>query len=111
MVDKRRYSDRRQYLIKAVHARRKKIRQMAVEYKGGKCQLCDYDRCLDALEFHHYSSSQSKDFGISNKGYTRSWTRVKEELNKCILVCANYHREIHVTQAQLPRETAVETAG
>ena len=107
MVDKRRYSDRRQYLIKAVHARRKKIRQMAVEYKGGKCQLCDYDRCLDALEFHHYSPSQGKDFGISNKGYTRSWLRVKEELNKCILVCSNCHREVHVTQAQLPRETAV----
>ena len=48
----------------------------------------------DALEFHHLDPSQ-KDFGISSKGYTRSWDKVKEELDKCILVCSNCHREIH----------------
>lgn len=67
---------------------------MAVEYKGGKCSVCGYDRCADALEFHHLDPSQ-KDFGISSKGYTRSWDKVKEELDKCILVCSNCHREIH----------------
>ncbi|MCF7877727.1 MAG: hypothetical protein K9M14_05320 [Candidatus Omnitrophica bacterium] len=92
--DKRRYADRRQYLIAAVRKRRKKIRKMAVEYKGGKCERCGYNRCLEALEFHHADSS-GKDFSISSKGYTRSWKRVKEELDKCILFCANCHREIH----------------
>lgn len=92
--DTRTYSDRRQYLIQAVHKRRKKIRSMAVEYKGGKCEKCGYDRCMDALEFHHTDPAQ-KDFSISSKGYTRSWNTVVEELNKCIMVCANCHREIH----------------
>jgi len=104
-LEKRRYADRRQYLIRAVHKRRKKIRLMAVEYKGGKCSLCGYNKCIDALEFHHADSS-GKDVGISDKGYTRSWSKVKEELDKCVLVCANCHREIHA-QAQ-PR---VETRG
>jgi hypothetical protein len=97
-VDKRKYSDRRQYLIKAVHKRRKKIRQMAVEYKGGRCENCGYDRCIEALEFHHRESSH-KDFSISQKGYTRSWKKVRTELDKCKLLCANCHREVHVQNA------------
>ena len=92
--DTRVYSDRRDYLIDAVVKRRKKIKNMAIEYKGAKCMICGYNRCLEALEFHHSDSSE-KDFGISAKGYTRSWKKVKEELNKCQLVCANCHREIH----------------
>jgi len=96
--DKRKYSDRRQYLIKAVHARRKKIREMAVEYKGGKCESCGYDRCIEALEFHHNDLSK-KSFGISEKGYTKSWKEVMVELDKCILICANCHRELHAKLA------------
>lgn len=67
---------------------------MSIAYKGGKCQCCGYNKYVGALEFHHINSEE-KDFGISAKGYTRSWKRVKEELDKCILVCANCHREIH----------------
>ncbi len=109
MSDKRRYSDRREYLIQAVQKRRKKIRHMAIDYKGGKCQICGYDRCPEALEFHHLVKSE-KDFGISNKGYTRSWSRIKEELDKCVLLCSNCHREIH-SGLQLPREIVVEKSG
>ena len=97
-VDRRKYSDRRQYLIKAVHKRRRKIRQMAIEYKGGQCESCGYNCCTDALEFHHTNSS-GKDFSISDKGYTRSWNKVKEELDKCMLLCANCHRELHAKLA------------
>ena len=98
MADSRQYSDRRQYLIRAVHARRKKVRQKAVEYKGGKCEICGYDRCIDALEFHHRDLS-NKEFGISAKGYTRSWKKVVEELDKCLLICANCHRGLHAQLA------------
>jgi len=91
---KRTYKDRREYLIKAVRQRRKKVRQMAVEYKGGRCQNCGYARCAEALEFHHIENS-AKDFGISARGYTRSWLKIRQELDKCILLCANCHRELH----------------
>ena len=94
----RKYKDRKQYLIRAVHARRRKVRQMAVEYKGSKCEMCGYDRCIDALEFHHADPTK-KDFGISNKGYTRSWKKVQEELDKCMMICANCHRELHAKLA------------
>ncbi|OGI18574.1 MAG: hypothetical protein A3B68_02280 [Candidatus Melainabacteria bacterium RIFCSPHIGHO2_02_FULL_34_12] len=94
----RKYSDRRLYLIEAVRKRRKKIRLMAIEYKGGKCKLCGYNRCIEALEFHHTDPSK-KDFSISSRGHSRSWKRVKEELDKCTMLCANCHREIHTKLA------------
>ena len=94
MRDGRKYTDRREYLIKAVQKRRKKIRELAVEYLGGRCARCGYNRCVEAMEIHHLDSSD-KDFGISDKGYTRSWSRVREELQKCELLCANCHREAH----------------
>ncbi len=106
-IEKRRYSDRRQYLIRAVHARRKKVRQMAVEYKGGRCEICGYNRCIDALEFHHNDLSK-KNFGISEKGYTKSWKKVVEELAKCILICANCHRELHAKLAASCGNAGVE---
>jgi 5-methylcytosine-specific restriction endonuclease McrA len=109
MAEIRVYADRRSYLIDAVKKRRKKIRQMSIEYLGGRCSRCGYDQCGEALEFHHRVSSK-KDFGISSKGYTRSWKRVQEELDKCMLLCANCHREVHAG-LQLQRETAVEKLG
>jgi predicted HNH restriction endonuclease len=99
--DKRTYASRRAYLIGAVRRRRKVLRQRAIALKGGACQICGYARCAEALEFHHQEGS-SKDFGISAKGYTRSWERVRREVEKCILVCANCHRELHAGIAAFP---------
>ena len=94
MKEKRTYKDRAQYIKAAVSKRRKKIKQMAVEYKGGKCESCGYNKCIDALDFHHVNEKE-KEFGLSQSGLTRSWERTKKESDKCVLVCANCHREIH----------------
>lgn len=104
MADKRTYKDRAEYLIKAVAKRRKALKLQALDYKGGHCQVCDYYKCPAALEFHHLDPKQ-KDFGIGAKGHTRSWEKVKSELDKCILVCSNCHHEIHAGQVQLPSVT------
>ncbi len=80
-----------------VQKRRDKIKQMAVEYKGGKCERCQYDKCLSAMDFHHLDPNE-KDFGLAKNGHTRSWEKVKLELDKCILVCCRCHREIHEEQ-------------
>jgi 5-methylcytosine-specific restriction endonuclease McrA len=104
MTDKRKYADRREELIKAVAKRRRKIKLLSVQYKGGKCQICGYDKYVGALDLHHIDSSQ-KSFSIGNKGYTRSWEITRKELDKCILVCANCHREVEAGITQLPKET------
>ncbi len=94
MAEKRTYRDRAEYLKKAVAKRRRKLREQAVEYMGGKCQRCGYKTCIEALDFHHLDPRE-KEFGISASGMTRSWERIKTELNKCIMICANCHREEH----------------
>jgi 5-methylcytosine-specific restriction endonuclease McrA len=107
MAETRKYSDRREELIKAVAKRRRKIKALSIEYKGGKCQSCGYNKYAGALELHHLDATK-KSFGISDKGYTRSWDKVKAELDKCILLCANCHREVSAGILQLPHESVVE---
>lgn len=85
---------RKANVVIAVQKRRAKVKQMSLNYKGNKCSKCGYDTCTAALEFHHIDP-KNKEFSISAKGYTRSWDKVKEELDKCELVCANCHRELH----------------
>lgn len=84
----------------AVQKRRVKIKELAAQYKGGKCQICGYSRYIGALEFHHLNPNE-KDFGISARGYTRNLNSVKAELDKCICVCSNCHREIHAGLVQI----------
>lgn len=71
---------------------RKRTKIELVKYKGGSCVKCGYNKCINALQFHHLDPSE-KDFQISGKSY--SFERMKEEVDKCILVCANCHIEIH----------------
>ena len=78
----------------AVYKKRKKLKLDLVEYKGGKCEICGYNKCIAALEFHH-KNVKEKDFSISDTGYTRSLEKSKREVDKCMLVCSNCHREIH----------------
>ncbi|MCE9644128.1 HNH endonuclease [Candidatus Parcubacteria bacterium] len=102
MPEKRTYADRAEYLREAVKKRRKRLRLMAREHLGGKCMLCGYSRCLEALDFHH-RDPKKKDFGLSEGGITRSWEKTKKEIEKCALICANCHREVHAGITQLPR--------
>lgn len=80
---------------------------MAIEYKGGKCSVCGYKKYVGALEFHHLDEKNKK-FDLSTKGITRSWAKTKAELEKCVLVCANCHREIHGGLVQLSDESQIE---
>lgn len=86
--------ERKKNRVSSVTKRRRNVKKLAVEYKGGKCCKCGYDKCIGALEFHHLDPKE-KDFHLGKGGVTRSWKIIKLELDKCILVCSNCHREIH----------------
>lgn len=70
--------------------KRKKIE--LVKYKGGKCECCGYDKSVSVLQFHHLDLKE-KDFTIGGSSY--GFERLKKEVDKCIMVCANCHIEIH----------------
>lgn len=72
------------------------LKRQALEYKGGKCEICNYSKCVAALEFHHLDPKQ-KDFSISMVRHY-IFDKIKPELDKCMLVCSNCHREIHFEQ-------------
>jgi hypothetical protein len=80
--------------IHPVVAFRQRNKIKAIEYKGGKCIICGYCKAIRSMQFHHMDPDK-KDFGIGGNGSSFKWETVKLELDKCILVCANCHGEIH----------------
>jgi len=70
-----------------------------IEYKGGKCDRCllkfDQDNYF-LFDFHHLDPSiKDPNFGRIK---FQNWNRIKDEIDKCVLVCANCHRIIHYLQ-------------
>lgn len=75
-----------------VTRRKQKVKRLLVEEAGGCCAVCGYDRCIVNLHFHHVDPSE-KSFGLS-MGTTKSLATYREELEKCVLLCANCHGEV-----------------
>ncbi len=77
----------------SVTRRRKLVKEKLVKDFGGQCSICGYDKYVGALEFHHLIPAE-KGFGIAHRGLTKAYKTLLKEAEKCILVCANCHREI-----------------
>lgn len=89
----------RQCVTKQTIKRGRSLKGECVEYKGGKCQKCGYNKCQAALDFHH-RNPEEKDFAICKRyGCRKISDRMKKELDKCDLLCANCHREEHFNKA------------
>jgi hypothetical protein len=80
-----------------------------VDYKGGRCQICGYDRCLRALDFHHVDPT-TKRFNVAGS-HLRSCDVLRAELEKCVLVCSNCHNEIDVGAAHTTRSRKTDPTG
>ena len=72
---------------------RKRRKEDIVYVMGGCCQICGYNRAITALDLHHLNPAD-KEFGIGAI-LNKDWELMNSEIQKCILVCANCHREIH----------------
>lgn len=55
------------------------------------------------MVFHHPDPNQ-KDFGIAAGGNTRSFEKIKSEIDKCVLLCMICHAEIHFEEDEKQRE-------
>jgi len=83
-----------------VAERRRRVKEILVAEAGGACQLCGYDRCVRALEFHHVDPAR-KEFGVALRGVSRSLERARSEASKCVLLCSNCHVEVEAGLARL----------
>lgn len=72
---------------------RQNLKRRLLYVMGEKCCICGYNKCTSALEFHHLKPEE-KDFSIASNT-NLAYEKCAEEIKKCILVCANCHREIH----------------
>lgn len=73
---------------------RRRRKENLIKVCGGKCCLCGYNKTNSALEFHHIDANE-KSYGIAVNGTCHDLEKDLAEIQKCILVCANCHREIH----------------
>jgi hypothetical protein len=71
--------------------RRYRAKKAAVAYLGSKCNRCGWCGNIAGFDFHHRGD---KDFNIGNVA-NKSWEIIKQELDKCELLCANCHRIEH----------------
>ena len=73
--------------------RRRRVKEILVSEAGGSCRMCGYSRCLAALHFHHLDPDQKR-FSMGREGVTRSLAVMREEAERCLLLCANCHAEV-----------------
>ena len=78
-----------------IEAKRKTKRAAAINYKGGECEHCGYNKYSGALEFHHKDPSKKDPTGLRAFNLERLFS----EVDKCLLLCANCHREEHAKLA------------
>jgi hypothetical protein len=72
---------------------REALKRRMVAYKGGKCEACGYDMCVRALTFHHVNGADKRFTFAGN--HNRSWSVLRDELDKCVMLCQNCHNELH----------------
>ena len=90
------------YTIKGIDKKLKLI-----EIFGGKCEKCGYDKNIAAFDFHHIDSFiKSFEIKVQYLNY-KSDDEILEEALKCMLLCANCHRELHNPHMDITHVTRV----
>ena len=80
------------FVRERIRRRLKEKTEFINNYKLSKgCSVCGYNKCAKALVFHH---NGDKSFELSN-ARRYSIKNLKKEIDKCIVLCANCHAELH----------------
>jgi transcription elongation factor Elf1 len=81
--------------LQRINKRKLRIKKWLQKYKADRgCSKCGEQdpRCLD---FHHKRDNKNKGIAeLTHSGYSKE--KIKKEIRKCTLVCANCHRKIHL---------------
>jgi len=84
------------YCLKGIY---KKLQ--LIDIFGGKCEKCGYDKNISAFDFHH-KNPYEKNFEIKTQNLKcKKDDEILEEAMKCMLLCANCHRELHSPYSEI----------
>tara|TARA_Y100001963_G_C6510878_1_gene322074 strand:+ start:152 stop:538 length:387 start_codon:yes stop_codon:yes gene_type:complete len=86
-----------------VKDRKREIRKWFDDYKRQfSCEVCGFSgaECSWSLEFHHRDPSEKDNIIAYMVGNAYSKKRIKEEIEKCAVLCANHHRQLHYNERQ-----------
>lgn len=86
----------------AVKRWRQNSKERIIESMGGKCAICGYNKRGGAFDIHHIDPNEKEISFGSIRANPQSWNKIVEELRKCVLLCANCHREVHSGITELP---------
>ena len=102
------YVNNKDVVINRNKANRTSLQEWLSSYKQTlKCSICDetHPACLD---FHHL---KDKEFNIADAIRLRySIKRVKKEIEKCEVLCANCHRKLHWYESRTGRLVVKDAA-
>lgn len=86
----------------AVKRWRHTTKDTIIKALGGKCVICGYDKCREAIDLHHIDPTK-KEFNFGEiMAHPTKWKKIADEAKKCVLLCANHHREFHSGLISLP---------
>ncbi len=96
------YENHRDQYAERNRKNKNKVRGKYREYKEHlSCSICgEFEPCC--LDFHH-TDPKEKEGNVPNLvDWKRSWERVEEEIEKCVVLCSNCHRKVHAGLLELP---------
>ncbi len=86
--------EKKEKLRTSIKDRSWKRKQKLIDLKGGKCQICGYNKCPRSLSFHH-REPEKKQYNLNSRVIAGiKWSTVVEEVEKCDLLCLNCHNEV-----------------
>ncbi len=78
---------------------RNRQKMRSVEYLGGKCTDCGLcSEYVEVYDFHHKNPEEKSMTIAGLMARTKRWEKIREELDKCVLLCANCHRIRHAKE-------------
>ena len=85
------------YQRKSNHKMKIKLALIHSVGKEASCEMCGYNKCMAALEFHHVER-ENKEIALSRIQSLKFTQEQLNEMKKCQVLCVNCHREIHWNQ-------------
>ena len=85
------------FMKERYHSKKEEIREVK---KQLSCVKCGYNKCVEALDFHHINPQEKESTVARMIANSYGIEKAFEEMEKCVVLCANCHREFHYLEKE-----------